>query len=119
MVSGYRHVRQFHRSLSLFVDTDAFNATSATRYNYQTQTVDYKYLSGNETIYGIMGQHPTTNVLWVGKSSYVDSNIYTYDVSGTSASEINHFPIPRRKVPARPGSISSTVSPKRILTNKA
>ena len=47
-----------------FVDTDAFNATSATRYNYQTQTVDYKYLSGNETIYGIMGQHPTTNVLW-------------------------------------------------------
>ncbi|MFR4236229.1 MAG: DUF5074 domain-containing protein [Alistipes onderdonkii] len=80
-----------------FVDTDAFNATSATRYNYQTQTVDYKYLSGNETIYGIMGQHPTTNVLWVGKSSYVDSNIYTYDVSGTSASEINHFYYPTQK----------------------
>ena len=29
--------------------------------------------------------------------SYVDSNIYTYDVSGTSASEINHFYYPTQK----------------------
>ena len=44
-----------------------------------------------------MGLHPTTNVLWVGKSSYVDSNIYTYNVSGASASEINHLSYPTQK----------------------
>lgn len=80
-----------------FVDSDNFNATSATRYNYVTKTFDIHYISGSQTIYGIMGQHPKTKKLWVGKSSYVDSNIFVYDVSGTSAIEEKNFSYPTQK----------------------
>lgn len=80
-----------------FVDTDAFNATSATRYNYQTQTVELQYLSGNETIYGLWGSIRQPMCCGRQCRAYVDSNIYTYDVSGTSASEINHFYYPTQK----------------------
>ncbi|MEG1621811.1 MAG: PL29 family lyase N-terminal domain-containing protein [Alistipes sp.] len=80
-----------------FVDTDAFNAGTATRYNYETKTFDKGFVSGSETIYGVMGQHPTTKKLWVGRSSYVDSNIYIYDVTGASATEEKHFAYPTQK----------------------
>lgn len=80
-----------------FVDSDAFSATSASRYNYTTKTFDVNYISGNETIYGIMGQHPTSKILWVGKSSYIDSNIYTFDVSGITASQKQMFTYPTQK----------------------
>ncbi len=51
-----------------FVDTDSFSATTVTRYNYETKTADVHWLSAGETVYGIMGQHPTTGKLWVGMS---------------------------------------------------
>lgn len=90
-----------------FVDSDAFNATSASRYNYTTKTFDVNYISGSETIYGIMGQHPTSKILWVGKSSYVDSNIYTYDVSGASSIQKQVFRYPTQKG-ASPAGIDFT-----------
>lgn len=37
-----------------FVDTDSFNATTVTRYNYETKTADVHWLSAGETVYGIM-----------------------------------------------------------------
>jgi len=58
-----------------FVDTDSFSATTVTRYNYETKTADVHWLSAGETVYGIMGQHPTTGKLWVGMSNYVSSNM--------------------------------------------
>lgn len=80
-----------------FVDTDAFNANSATRYNYTTKTFDVNYISGSETIYGIMGIHPKTKKLWVGRSSYVDSSIYVFDVSGSSPSQEQIYSYPTQK----------------------
>lgn len=87
-----------------FVDSNAFSASTASRYNYSTQTFDVKYISGYETIYGIMGVHPTTNKLWVGKSSYIDSNIYVYNVSGQSPLQEQMFSYPTQKG-ASPASI--------------
>lgn len=80
-----------------FVDTDAFMTTTATRYNYSTNAFELNYISSSETIYGIMGMHPTTKDLWVGKSSYVDSNIYVYDVSGSSPSQKQMYTYPTQK----------------------
>lgn len=73
-----------------FVDTDDFSYTRAARYNYNTDTFDPDYIPGDQTIYGIMGQHPTTKVLWVGKSNYITTDIYQYDVTNT-ATEVGHF----------------------------
>lgn len=87
----------FTDSYIYFVDSDAFSATSASRYNYTAKTFDVNYISGTETIYGIMGQHPTSRQLWVGKSSYVDSNIYIFDVSGITPSQIQQFHYPTQK----------------------
>lgn len=67
-----------------FVDTDDFMSATVTRYNYTTKSADVHYLSGSETVYGIMGQHPTSGRLWVGKSTFVTSDIYVYDVSGAA-----------------------------------
>lgn len=74
-----------------FVDTDSFSATTVTRYNYETKTADVHWLSAGETVYGIMGQHPTTGKLWVGMSNYVSSNICVYDVSGASPVQESRF----------------------------
>ena len=74
-----------------FVDTDYFSATTVTRYNYETKTADVHWLSAGETVYGIMGQHPTTGKLWVGMSNYVSSNICVYDVSGASPVQESRF----------------------------
>lgn len=74
-----------------FVDTDAFNATSATRYNYTTQSFDVNFLKSSITIYGIMGIHPTTEEYWVGQSTYVNSDIYVYDISSGTPTEKSHF----------------------------
>ena len=49
------------------------------------------WLSAGETVYGIMGQHPTTGKLWVGMSNYVSSNICVYDVSGASPVQESRF----------------------------
>lgn len=65
-----------------FVDTDDFMSSTVARYNYTTRTTDVHYLSGNETVYGILGQHPTTGKLWVGKSTFVTSTIHVYDTTG-------------------------------------
>lgn len=80
-----------------FVDTDAFNATSSSRYNYQTKKLDKNYVSGSETIYGIMGEHPTTKKLWVAKSTYVSSTIHVFDVTGASAKEEKRYSYPTQK----------------------
>lgn len=74
-----------------FVDTDAFNATSASRYNYTTQSFDVNFLNTSITIYGIMGIHPTTEEYWVGQSTYVNSDIYVYDISSGTPTEKSHF----------------------------
>ncbi|MEG1405306.1 MAG: DUF5074 domain-containing protein, partial [Alistipes sp.] len=74
-----------------FVDTNDFACATASRYNYETKQLDKKFIRGSETIYGIMGVHPTTKKLWVGKSSYIDSNIYFYDVMGAASVEQGKF----------------------------
>lgn len=81
-----------------FVDTDEFSAASAARYDYTSDTFVPNFIPGGQTIYGIMGQHPTTKELWVGKSDYVSSDIYRYNVSQTgSVVEIGHINYGSRK----------------------
>ena len=74
-----------------FVDSTDFSATSATRYNYITKEVDVNYLKSTETIYGVMGIHPTSKEWWVATSSYVDSQVFVYDVSGDMPQEKSSF----------------------------
>lgn len=47
--------------------------------------------AGGSIIYGYMGVHPTTEQLWVGKSSYTNSRIHVYDVSRSDALEFSSF----------------------------
>lgn len=82
---------KLHSAQLYFVDTDAFNATSATRYNYTTQSFDVNFLKSSITIYGIMGIHPITEEYWVGQSTYVNSDIYVYDISSGTPTEKSHF----------------------------
>lgn len=82
-----------------FIGTEAFSETKAMRYNYQTGHVNWDYItadldtdrSGGDIIYGYMGVHPTTEQLWVGKSTYTQSGIHVYDVSRSDAAEIGSF----------------------------
>ena len=82
-----------------FIGTEAFSETKAMRYNYQTGRVNWDYItadldtdrSGGDIIYGYMGVHPTTEQLWVGKSTYTQSGIHVYDVSRSDAAEIGSF----------------------------
>lgn len=82
-----------------FIGTQAFSATNAMRYNYETGKVNWDYItadldaesSGGSIIYGYMGVHPTTEQLWVGKSSYTNSRIHVYDVSRSDALEFSSF----------------------------
>lgn len=80
-----------------FADTDAFNNSSASRYNYETKQLEYHYIPEHEaTLYGIMGEHPKTGQLWVGRTAnYVESKVYLYDTTTSPATEINnpfHYP---------------------------
>lgn len=82
-----------------FIGTEAFSETKAMRYNYQTGRVNRDYItadidsdkSGGDIIYGYMGVHPTTEQLWVGKSTYTQSGIHVYDVSRNEAVETGNF----------------------------
>ncbi|WP_295912589.1 DUF5074 domain-containing protein [uncultured Alistipes sp.] len=82
-----------------FIGTEAFSETKAMRYNYQTGRVNWDYItpeldtdrSGGDIIYGYMGVHPTTEQLWVGKSTYTQSAIHVYDVSLNTAQEVDSF----------------------------
>ena len=38
-----------------------------------------------------MGIHPTTEESWVGQSTYVNSDIYVYDISSGTPTEKSHF----------------------------
>lgn len=82
-----------------FIGKTDFSAYEAMRYNYQTGKIDWDYIteeidadkSGGSIIYGYMGVHPVTEQLWVGKSSYTESNIHVYDVSRSDAVEYASF----------------------------
>ena len=76
-----------------------FSAYEAMRYNYETGKVNWDYItadldadhSGGDIIYGYMGVHPTTEQLWVGKSTYTQSAVHVYDVSRSDALEFSSF----------------------------
>lgn len=82
-----------------FIGKQDFSAYEAMRYNYETGRVNWDYItaaldaesSGGSIIYGYMGVHPTTEQLWVGKSSYTNSRIHVYDVSRSDALEFSSF----------------------------
>jgi len=82
-----------------FIGKQDFSAYEAMRYNYETGKVNWDYItadldadhSGGDIIYGYMGVHPTTEQLWVGKSSYTNSRIHVYDVSRSDALEFSSF----------------------------
>lgn len=82
-----------------FIGAQAFSATNAMRYNYETGKVNWDYItadldadhSGGDIIYGYMGVHPTTEQLWVGKSTYTQSAVHVYDVSRSDALEFSSF----------------------------
>ena len=82
-----------------FIGTEAFSETKAMRYNYRTGRVNRDYItadldadrSGGDIIYGYMGVHPTTEQLWIGKSTYTQSCIHVYDVSRSDAVEVGSF----------------------------
>ena len=69
------------------------------RYNYETGKVNWDYItadldadhSGGDIIYGYMGVHPTTEQLWVGKSTYTQGAVHVYDVSRSDALEFSSF----------------------------
>lgn len=83
-----------------FIGTQIFSAETAVKYNYETEdySIDYitPWLDNNtkfgKIIYGYMGVHPTTEKLWVGKSTYTKTGIHSYDASGSTAKEIDYFP---------------------------
>lgn len=107
----------FTKPYLYFVDTNGFQSNTATRYNYATQTFEENYVTGSETIYGVMGEHPTTKKLWVGKSSYVDSNIYVLDVSGATATEDQKISYPTQKG-ASPAGVDFAYRFTEAYTNK-
>ena len=89
----------FRQPWLYFIGKTDFSATEAMRYNYETGQVDWDYITadidgsheGGSLIYGYMGVHPTTEQLWVGKSSYTNSRIHVYDVSRSDALEFSSF----------------------------
>lgn len=49
-------------------------------------------------IYGIMGVHPTTGHLWVGRTAaYVDSDIFEYDVTVDPIKQLNKYHYPTQR----------------------
>ena len=82
-----------------FIGKQDFSAYEAMRYNYETGKVNWDYItadldadhSGGDIIYGYMGVHPTTEQLWVGKSTYTQSAVHVYDVSRSDALEFSSF----------------------------
>ncbi len=87
-----------------FVDTADFNVATGSRYNYETKTLDLHYVPkvegtyGPSNIYGIMGVHPTTGELWVGRTAgYVDSDIFVYNVTVTPLKEIKKYHYPTQR----------------------
>lgn len=82
-----------------FIGKQDFSANEAMRYNYETGKVNWDYISadldadhsGGDIIYGYMGVHPTTEQLWVGKSTYTQSAVHVYDVSRSDALEFSSF----------------------------
>lgn len=97
----------FTNSHLYFIDSADFNATSATRYNYITKEVDVNYLKSTETIYGVMGIHPTSKEWWVATSSYVDSQVFVYDVSGDMPHQKSSFRY-KTQMGASPAAIDFT-----------
>ena len=89
----------FRQPWLYFIGKSDFSATEAMRYNYETGQVDWDYITadidgnheGGSLIYGYMGVHPTTEQLWVGKSSYTNSRIHLYDVSRSDAVEYGSY----------------------------
>lgn len=89
----------FRQPWLYFIGKTDFSATEAMRYNYETGQVDWDYITadidgsheGGSLIYGYMGVHPTTEQLWVGKSSYTNSRIHLYDVSRSDAVEYGSY----------------------------
>lgn len=82
-----------------FIGKPDFSTGEAVRYNYATCKLEEGYITpeldsthkGGDIIYGYMGVHPTTEQLWVGKSSYTESRIEVYDVSRSDAVEFSSF----------------------------
>ena len=89
----------FREPYLYFIGKTDFSASEAARYNYVTGKFDADYITadldathrGGDIIYGYMGVHPTTEQLWVGKSSYTESRIEVYDVSRSDAVEFSSF----------------------------
>lgn len=89
----------FREPYIYFISKPDFSANEAARYNYLTGKLDENYITaeldathvGGDIIYGYMGVHPTTEQLWVGKSSYTESRIEVYDVSRSDAVEFGSF----------------------------
>lgn len=87
-----------------FVDVADFNASTASRYNYETKKLELHYVPAFKegysfyNIYGIMGVHPTTGHLWVGRTAaYVDSDIFEYDVTVDPIKQLNKYHYPTQR----------------------
>lgn len=90
-----------------FVDNNQWGAKTASRYNIETKKFDVHYVTTDITIYGIMGEHPTTHKLWVGTSDFISSKINVFDTSATPAKELKKFSYPTQKG-ASPAGIDFT-----------
>ncbi|HHU26760.1 MAG TPA: DUF5074 domain-containing protein [Bacteroidales bacterium] len=71
-----------------FADSQDFAVTTLSRFNYETKEFDVNYIKfdGWDSIYGVMGVHPTTKKLWVSRSTngYTTGDIYVFDVSAAT-----------------------------------
>lgn len=80
-----------------FVSTADFNANYASRFNIKTKELQKDYVYVDENLYGYMGVHSTTNILYVGQSSagFTQTTINLMELGVDKAKTISSFTPPK------------------------
>ena len=84
-----------------FVSTADFNANYASRFNIKTKELQKDYVYVDENLYGYMGVHPTTNILYVGQSSagFTQTTVNLFELGEDKVNFISSFQ-PNKASPA-------------------
>ncbi len=84
-----------------FVSTADFNANYASRFNIKTKELQKDYAYVDENLYGYMGVHPTTNIIYVGQSSagFTQATVNLFELGKDKAKLISSFQ-PEKASPA-------------------
>lgn len=73
----------FTNSEIYMVTSDDFSVTAASRFNYETKTLEKDLINVGETIYGYIGVHPSNETVYVPTSPgyYTRAEIFEYKVA--------------------------------------